>query len=89
MAITTVGTDEYVECAADISALTVIQVSRSGPSMGLGVQFIAAASQPAATTRGLEVPSGGTVSTDNISLIGASGKLWAKSDKFPAEVFTD
>jgi len=89
MAITTVATDAYTECAADISALTVIQVSRNSSSLGTGVQFIAAASQPAATERGLEVASGETVTTENIPLIGSSGKLWGLADKFSAEVFTD
>lgn len=88
MPVTTVVPDEYTECAADISALVVLQVSSAVASPGSFVQFIAAASQPADGDRGLMISAGETVVENYLPIIGSSGKLWGKSSAHNIEVFT-
>lgn len=79
MAATAITTKAYVEIAADISALTLIQcrlTSQTPPATC--VELAAAASQPEATVVGTQVVPGDTITSGNIADIGTSGKLWGK-----------
>ena len=69
----------YVQVAADIAALTLIQCPDTGNKEEYTIELVAAADLPAATVRGLELKAGETITSANIADIGAAGKLYAKS----------
>lgn len=76
---TALSTTEYVQVAADITTLTLIQCPNSGNKEGYAAELVAASSKPAVTVRGVELAAGETITSANIADIGASGKLYGKS----------
>jgi hypothetical protein len=76
---TALSTAAYVQVAADITTLKLIQCPNSGNKDGYAIELVAADSLPAVTVRGLELAAGETITSANIVDIGASGKLYAKS----------
>jgi len=75
MATKTAVGSGWTEVAADISALSIIQVVSPGSSL---VEFIAAASEPAASAVGIRALSGDSIPDSSIDAIGTGGKLWAR-----------
>ena len=83
-------TASYAEIAADITALSIIQVQMPKDGSPAFAEVLAAASAPSAATRGIQLAAGEAATGDNITAIGASGKLYARLyfSEFPTNLYT-
>lgn len=71
-------TRDWAEVAADITAVTLVQVPYDGGSHVLGVELIDAAEAPAATVRGVQLVSGETMNAEQLAVVGASDGLYGR-----------
>lgn len=71
-------TTTYAQVAADITALTLIQVPASPLPYQICVELLAASSTPSESDTGVQLLSGETIIEDNIPGIGTSGALYAR-----------
>jgi hypothetical protein len=70
-------TTVYVQVAADVTALKVIQHRSRWPGAA-GIELLVAAEAPDPEDAGLELVSGQTMVEDQIPLLGESGALYAR-----------
>jgi hypothetical protein len=70
---TTVG-NSYTEIAADVTAVSFIQITAAG---ACEVEVAAAAEAPADSTVGIRMASGETMTADDVANLGAAGAVYA------------
>lgn len=79
---TVVSSSDWTEVAADITAVTAVQVARTSTKpmeSQLGAEFAVAASKPAGSALGILVYEGDTVTSTYVAEWGASGKIYARA----------
>lgn len=89
--LTSLNAAAYTQVAADVTVLKLIQCpGGKNPLVPIGIELVVASSLPAVTVRGIELASGETIVSGNISDLGASGALYAKPiwDNATGEILT-
>lgn len=89
MAITVLD-EEYALIAADITALTAIQVPDLLTGEPAFAEVLASVGAPSEATRGIMMAAGDTAIGDTIASIGAAGGLYARlyHPRFAASLYT-
>ena len=87
-AVTSAG---WTQIAADVTAMTYLYVEtqKRPTAERVFVEVLAAASEPASEDNGKVLRGGDTVLSDKITELGASGALWARSQKYPTTLYSE